>query len=251
MGGMPDPTAAQNLCDALKAWAGSAPAERGPYAFFKEYQTIVAAAVAVCGGVGTATVAYIAAKLAYKSNTEKLEAEQQAAVVRQNGRKLGFYLRLRSQLKRFEVDISSKADRLKIALDMMKQKEPEPLSKIKNIDTPTRQEISAFIDAVNRREIKWEPTFDVVAELDELEIAWKVIDLFPKPAIRLIDNLRLELNHLKEFSDREIAVLKKTDGNVGDTTAESYYSFVDSAVNTAKELIEVLDRVIIALEKGN
>jgi hypothetical protein len=242
---MPDPTIPQSLYDALRNWANSTPpATRSSYDILKDFQAVFAAVVAVCGGVITARIAFRGATLNLSGILAGIEANQKAAALDRQRRKLGYYLRLKSQLQRFADDASRKAEGIKFNIDFLKKTEPMPDI---NMRDPSLDEALAYNDAASRRRISWNPERDVVEQIDELERAWKNIDLFPGRAVLRIDLLRFQLSSMQSIVDGPIARTFE-DGKISDILAETYQESAVGAVHLANELIELLEEAILPLQ---
>jgi hypothetical protein len=242
---MPDPATYQSLYDALMSALSGPPPTSGWYDALRDFQPITAAVVAVCGGIGTAVIAYLAAMISSADKEKDRTAAKEVALVERNRRKLGSYLRLKSQLDRFQQDTSYNAKSLKASLDVLDQ--TEPLPKVKTND-PTDQDNLDFLDTVSPRKIDWKPEFFPPQQLDELEKAWKNIDLFPAPALRLLDLFRDQLHFMQDYADRFITRQIEY-GKISDIIAQSHYGNANNAVDTARQLIQILEDAIPPLQE--
>jgi hypothetical protein len=237
--GMADPNAVQNLCDALKAFALPQPALHTVYYdVAKDFQTMLAALLAVGTATCAALLTYRAAKLAYRGVTDQIQERSDGAARERDRRKLGIYLRLKSELLTFETFASGSANELKVKLDILDKNEP-PIPEIGNDPL----DVSRFLDAEERRTVTWKPAD--FPTLDALETAWNNIDLLPDVTIQPIDHLRRKFVTVKELwllSDVK-------DGKISDITADLCRIEMADLANMSAMLIKMLEIGIAPLRK--
>jgi hypothetical protein len=133
-----------------------------PYDVAKDFQPIVAAVIAL-----------LAARFAYRAAMAKVRFDERL----QDGKRLGLYLRLKSQVS----ELSYRACKIAEAL--------KPLVE----------------DAARRRELEvgWDSAYDIDAHrFDEVVEAWKQIDQFPAHCVSLIDRIRFHLARLDKTADQ-------------------------------------------------
>lgn len=159
---MPDPVAAQNLFDALKAFV-ALPTTFTWYSFAKDFQTLAAGVFALIA----ARAAYHGVMKGIAFDRETAENERKVALLARQRLQYGAFLRLQSEMRRLQTDASLILQKLKVPLSIAEGK-------------------------ADQIEIEW---MDGLAfgDYDELEKAWKKIDLFPRSAIFLIDEVRSSL----------------------------------------------------------
>jgi hypothetical protein len=224
--GMVDPTAAQNLCDALKAFAASAPSGHSAYDIAKDFQPFTAAMIAVFTAAAGAVVAYRAANLTYHGAVAKIDYDREAAQRERERLKLNAYVRLKSQLSRLVEDTSAKREQM-----------PANILSAK-----------ASGDIFDTATVTWEKDLDIDDGFEELEKAWQNVDLFPETAIKPIDRLRSERAYVRRLVDRRISKTIE-DGQISDIFAKLYVSHCETILHEAKDLITTLDQAQEGLKK--
>jgi hypothetical protein len=167
----------QDLFDALKEFMGS-PTARTLYSVAKDFQTIAAAVLAL-----------FAARLLYRGvikriafDSETVQTERGGALLERQMRRYGAVLRLQSQMRRLEVDASLILKKLAVLLSVAEGKADR---------------------------IEWTDGLGF-GGYDELEKAWRKIELFPLSAIFLIDTVRASLARTKESEARCLAERNET-----------------------------------------
>jgi hypothetical protein len=132
-----------------------------PYDVAKDFQPIVAALIAL-----------LAARFAYRAAMARVRFDERL----QDGKRLGLYLRLKSQVSELLYRARKIAETLKPLVE----------------------------DAARRRELEvgWDSAYDIDAHrFDEVVEAWKQIDQFPTDCVRLIDRIRFHLARLDKTAD--------------------------------------------------
>jgi hypothetical protein len=238
---VPDPVASQNLYDALKAFMASPATHSSLYSFAKDFQTLgagilalIAATVAYRGAVNSASKAYrgvmdkivadrdiAETKLAF--DREIAAGERKAALRNQQSRKYSMFLRLRYEVRHLKKDTSLILLKLEPTI-RAKQGQLERLE-------PTR-----LMTDPKAEYVKWEDGLSF-GEYNELEKAWRKIDLFSLSNIFLVDNLRGGLDDAKE---KETWCLrgKDEDGNVPLVNMKLYR---DSCLTVQRQAQQLLD----------
>lgn len=239
---MADPSAVQNLCDALKAFALPLATTHSGYAFAKDFQTFFAAVIAGCTAAGAAFIAFRAANLTYRGVIDQIKERADVAARERDRRKLGAYLRLRSELRTLEEFASDKAKDLRNELDVLEAKVPIP----EVGEEPT--DVFRYLDAEEQRTVTWKPL--EFPKLDELNIAWNNLDLYPDMAIQPIDQLRRKLQWVEAFPDKEWVRVVVKDGKIRDITADRYRIGIADLASMSKGLIEILEIEIPPLRKA-
>jgi len=212
---MPDPVAAQDLPDALKAFFGS-PIAQIAYQVAKDFQILAAAILAI-----------FAARLAYRGVLKRIEFDGQVAqterceaLLDRQTRKYAAYLRLQSQMRRLEVDAFLRLEKLAGLLKVAEGK-------------------------VNQ--IEWAGSL-ALGDYDELEQAWRKIELFPIALVFNIDAVRSSLARTKEKEASCLAEWSET-GNIQLVNAKIYRDGCQDVERQAKLLVGSLEGPIRELAK--
>jgi hypothetical protein len=212
---MADPTAVQNLYDALKTFVSSAPAGRTWYDVAKDFQPLLAATVALAAAIGGTLFAYRGARLAYGGAMARIDFDRDAVRRERDRQKLGSYLRLKSQLQRLEEDTCFKLSMVQIAVDL----------------APVPENIFVI------PEFEWKTKYYALeGEFEELDQAWANIDLFSDTAARAIDRLRTQRAWISRFVTDAVK-----DSKIGKNDAELYVNDCYAIVLDARWLIEILE----------
>jgi hypothetical protein len=262
---MPSPDIAQNLCEAMKACAG-APAAPHPlwYDYLRDFQVVAGALLAAI----TALIAYAAVSLTYRASIKKITSEERTArtankialqkldadhaasrsmievqlkkiasderaVTREwERRKLVSYLRLRAQMQRLRHVADLNARKLESA--------------IRAADPPDDPRHDGQVTT-----IVWDYDRINDKEFGELENAWENIDLFPAPAIDLIDKIRSHRTELAEYVEdlvaknlKQIEGEQQREGQIAARIAQGCRDRCGLLAGELKDLINVLDEAI-------
>ena len=205
----------QELFDALKEFTGS-PAAQTSYSLAKDFQTFAAAVLAL-----------FAARLLYRGvikrialDSQIVQTERRDALLERQMRRYGAALRLQTQMRRLEVDA------FRIAKDLA-----VPLS----------------VEDGKADQVEWKNGLRL-GEYDELEEAWRKIDLYPLSALFLIDSVRTSLARTKECEARCLAERNET-GSVRLVEAKIYRDACVDVERKAKLIIGSLEGPIVELRQ--
>jgi hypothetical protein len=204
---MPDPAAAQNLFDAFKAFVGS-PTTHSLYSVAKDFQTLATGFLALLA----AWVAYRGVMKRIEFDRKASEAERKVAILDRQRLKYGAFLRLQSQMRGLSIAASLKLQQLERSLKIAEGKTDE---------------------------VEWVDDL-VFGNYDELEKAWKKIDLFPLGAIFFIEALRSALARTKETEAHCLAD-RNQQGNIKLVDAKIYRDRCADVERRATHLIDSLE----------
>ena len=205
----------QELIDALKEVTGS-PTAQTLYSVAKDFQTFAAAVLAL-----------FAARLLYRGvikriafDSQIVQTERRDALLERQMRRYGAALRLQTQMRRLEVDAFLIAKKLAV-----------PLS----------------VEDGKADRVEWTGEFGL-SDYDELEKAWRKIDLYPLSAIFVIDGVRTSLARTRECEARCIAERNET-GSVRLVDAKLYRDACVDIERKAKLIVGSLEGPIIELRQ--
>jgi hypothetical protein len=165
-----------------------------PYDVLKDFQPIIAALVAL-----------LAASLAYRGAMAKVKFDERL----QEGKRLGLYLRLRSQLAALSFTISS----------VMENHDEIPKGR------PMERRRGAVDIDVHR--------------FDEVEDAWKQIDQFPSECVIPLDQVRWRLKELADLAKEE-----SPDGIISSSQTNKFWYSIQVIRDENKALMENLEKAI-------
>jgi hypothetical protein len=241
---MPDPVAAQTLFDALTAFMVPTASHRSLYTVAKDFQSIgtgvfavAAATIAYFGAMHAASKAYGGVIKRIEFDKDVFQEERKASRRAGQSRKYGMLLRVRYEVKNIRKD----ADIVLLKLEPIIETKERQVAKLEEAQS-SRLLTDAKLDYV-----EWRDDFSL-GEYDELEKAWRKIDLFTLSNIFVIDNLRGALEDAKE---KEQWCLKdrNEDGNVPLVHARLYRDSCRDVRRQAEALGKGLQKPITELAK--
>ena len=207
--------AMQELVEALKELTSS-PIAKTLYSAAKDFQIFAAAVLAL-----------FAARLLYRGvikrialDSEIVQTERRDAVLQRQIRRYGAALRLQTQMRRLEIDVSRIATELAVPLSVQDGK-------------------------VDR--VEWADGLGL-SSYDELEKAWRKIELYPLSALFLIDGVRTSLARIKECEARCLAERNET-GSVRLVEAKIYRDACADVERKAKLIVGSLEGPISELRR--
>lgn len=205
----------QELIDALKEFTGS-PAAQTLYGVAKDFQIFAAAVLALFA----ARLLYRRAMKRIAFDSQIVQSEHRDALLKRQKRRYGAVLRLQAQMRRLEVD----------AFLILKQL-AAPLS----------------VEDGKADQVEWADGLGL-GDYDELEKAWRKIELYPSSAIFLIDAVRTSLARAKECAARCLAERNET-GSVRLVDAKIYREACADIERKARLVVGSLEGTISELRK--
>jgi hypothetical protein len=177
------------------------------YELLKDFQPMTAALVALAAG-----------GLAYRGAMAKVAFDRESAERDRNGRKLGIYLRLKSQIDL----LANEADHIEVFLSERIEAEPDA--------------------------IQWdEGAMPLEGNRDEIENAWRNIDLMPREAVSSIDRLRYLILAVEQLNKH--AAANKTDRTLSQWTARFYARRLKKISEVSTSLSKTLATAMAQLKR--
>ncbi|MBH5373439.1 hypothetical protein [Bradyrhizobium glycinis] len=239
---MPDPVAAQNLFDALKAFT-TPPAPQSWYSVAKDFQSLAAGVFALLA----AWAAYrgVMKRIAFDRSVaeeriafdKQIAANERKAARRElQSQKYGMFLRLRHEVERMSQDadliLRKLEETIRTKKNQLERLGPEDLLR------DAKADYVQWGDGLSSGEYGLS-----LGEYNELEEAWRKIHFFSRSNIYLLDNLRMGVDDARKKETWCLSNLDE-DGRVSLTRMQVYRDSCRTVQRGAKLLSDGLKLAI-------